>query len=58
MPREIIDLPNPPPLASHLPDDVLKLAVQIDKKPLPDDIQRGVRDFQRAACYIAAGKSY
>jgi xylulose-5-phosphate/fructose-6-phosphate phosphoketolase len=51
-----IDVPNPPPMPSHLPDSVLELAVNIDKKPLPEDVKKGLVDFQRAACYIAAGE--
>ncbi|KAK3320224.1 XFP N-terminal domain-containing protein [Cercophora scortea] len=49
-----IPVSNPPPLASHLPDSVLELAVQIEKKPLPDDVRDSLKSFQRAACYIAA----
>ena len=56
MPGQEIDIPNPPPMPSHLPDNVLELAVKIDKKPLPEDVKKGLVDFQRAACYIAAGK--
>ncbi|KAK1763466.1 D-xylulose 5-phosphate/D-fructose 6-phosphate phosphoketolase [Phialemonium atrogriseum] len=54
MPGEQIDRPNPPPLPSHLPDNVLELAVRLERKPLPDDVRDGLRAFQRAACYIAA----
>lgn len=56
MPGEQIDRPNPPPLPSHLPDNVLELAVRLERKPLPDDVRDGLRAFQRAACYIAAGE--
>lgn len=51
-----IDVPNPPPLPSHLPHHVLQLAVKLEKKPLPEDVKQGLVDFQRAACYIAAGE--
>ncbi|KAH8902465.1 D-xylulose 5-phosphate/D-fructose 6-phosphate phosphoketolase [Coniochaeta sp. PMI_546] len=54
MPGQEIDVANPPPMPSHLPDNVLELAVQIQKKPLPEDVKKGLVDFQRAACYIAA----
>ncbi|KAB5523109.1 XFP N-terminal domain-containing protein [Coniochaeta sp. 2T2.1] len=54
MPGQEIDVPNPPPMPSHLPDNVLELGVKIDKKPLPEDVKKGLVDFQRAACYIAA----
>ncbi len=56
MPGQEIDVANPPPMPSHLPDNVLELAVRIEKKPLPEDVKKGLIDFQRAACYIAAGK--
>jgi xylulose-5-phosphate/fructose-6-phosphate phosphoketolase len=58
MPAGEIDIPNPPALPSHLPDNVLELAVQLEKKPLPDDVRQGLVDFQRAACYIAAGETH
>ncbi|KAL1851329.1 hypothetical protein VTK73DRAFT_9457 [Phialemonium thermophilum] len=54
MPGEQIDRPNPPPLPSNLPKDVLDLAVQLERKPLPEDVRGALRSFQRAACYIAA----
>lgn len=57
MPGEQIDRPNPPPLPSQLPHNVLELAVQLGRKPLPDDDREGLRGFQRAACYIAAGET-
>jgi xylulose-5-phosphate/fructose-6-phosphate phosphoketolase len=50
-----IDVPNPPALPSNLPEHVLELAVQIEKRPLEEDVKKGLVDFQRAACYIAAG---
>ncbi|TDZ34364.1 putative phosphoketolase [Colletotrichum spinosum] len=54
MPGELVKEPNPPPLPSHLPDDVLKLAVKKEKKPLDKEVAKSLRDFQNAACYIAA----
>jgi len=56
MPGEQIDRPNPSPLPSTIPDNVLELAVQLQRKPLLDDDRDGLRQFQRAACYIAAGE--
>lgn len=55
MPGEQIPVSNPSPLPSHLPDDVLELAVQLERKPLPEDVKKSLDRFQRAACYIAAG---
>ncbi|KAK5653653.1 hypothetical protein OQA88_8683 [Cercophora sp. LCS_1] len=49
-----IPVANPPPLASHLPDNVLELATKLEWKPLPADLRDALRGFQRAACYIAA----
>ncbi|KAL2133158.1 hypothetical protein VTI74DRAFT_2819 [Chaetomium olivicolor] len=54
MPGEQIPISNPPPLPSHLPDNILDLAVKLQGKPLPDDVRRSLRGFQRAAEYIAA----
>jgi xylulose-5-phosphate/fructose-6-phosphate phosphoketolase len=56
MPGEVIDRPNPEPLASHLPDYVKQLAVQLEKVTLSEDINVSLQEFRRAACYIAAGK--
>lgn len=53
MPGEVIDRANPPPLPSHLPDQVLDLAVKLDKKPLDKDVAQSLKDFQHAACYLA-----
>jgi hypothetical protein len=55
MPGEVIDRPNPPALPSHLPDNVLDLAVKLERKPLDEDVAKSLKDFQSAACYIAAG---
>ncbi|CRK44197.1 hypothetical protein BN1723_000883 [Verticillium longisporum] len=54
MPGEVIDRPNPSALPSQLPDEVLDLAVKIQRKPLDKDVARSLEDFQNAACYIAA----
>ncbi|KAE9573466.1 putative phosphoketolase [Colletotrichum fructicola] len=54
MPGEVIKEPNPPALPSHLPDSVLDLAVKTEKKPLDAKVAKSLRDFQNAACYIAA----
>ncbi len=56
MPGEEIPVSNPPPLPSHLPDNVLELAAQVQQNPLPGDVRQSLRAFQRAAEYIAAGK--
>ena len=58
MPGEVIDRPNPQALPSHIPDDVLKLAVQLDKSKLDETDYAGLKQFRRAANYIAAGKSW
>ncbi|KUI56186.1 hypothetical protein VP1G_03518 [Cytospora mali] len=54
MPHEQIDQANPPPLPSHLPDQVAELQARPTIKSLPDDVQESLRNFQYAACYIAA----
>lgn len=54
MASDRIDRSNPPPLPSHLPDNVLELAAWTEKNTLPDDVRDGLVGFQRAACYIAA----
>jgi xylulose-5-phosphate/fructose-6-phosphate phosphoketolase len=56
MPGQVIDAPNPPALPSHLPDETLSLAVKIEKKTLGEDAAQSLKDFQRAACYIAGGQ--
>jgi xylulose-5-phosphate/fructose-6-phosphate phosphoketolase len=55
MPGEVIDRPNPEPSASNVPDQVLDLAVKVSKDPLPEDAASSLKEFRRAACYIAAG---
>lgn len=55
MPGEIIDRPNPQPLASLIPDDVLSLSVKLDKLKLSDADATALAEFRRASNYIAAG---
>ncbi|KAF1834214.1 D-xylulose 5-phosphate/D-fructose 6-phosphate phosphoketolase [Decorospora gaudefroyi] len=54
MPGEVIDRPNPEPEPSHIADQVLSLNVKVEKKKLPEDVTTSLKDFRRAACYIAA----
>ncbi|KAI9875798.1 MAG: hypothetical protein M1830_007989 [Pleopsidium flavum] len=54
MPGEVIDRPNPQPLASNVPDDVLSLVVKLEKTRLDEDTYTGLQQFRRAANYIAA----
>jgi xylulose-5-phosphate/fructose-6-phosphate phosphoketolase len=56
MPGEVIDRPNPPPLASHISSEIMGLAVQLEKIKLNDADLRGLDEFKRAANYIAAGE--
>ena len=56
MPGEIIDRPNPQPLASKIDDNVLSLAVKLEKTELDQTMYIGLQKFRRAANYIAAGK--
>ena len=56
MPGEVIDRPNPQALASLIPDEVLKLAVQLEKMNISEADLRGLEEFRRASNYIAAGK--
>lgn len=56
MPGEEIDRPNPTPQPSHIDDAVLSLAVNLEKTKLDDELAVGLREFQRAANYIAVGK--
>jgi xylulose-5-phosphate/fructose-6-phosphate phosphoketolase len=55
MPGEVIDRPNPPALPSHVPEFVDRLIVKLEGKVLKDDISEGLKKWQRAANYIAAG---
>ncbi|KAF2270153.1 D-xylulose 5-phosphate/D-fructose 6-phosphate phosphoketolase [Lojkania enalia] len=54
MPGEVIDRPNPEPKPSHVPDQVLSLSVDVKKQTLPEDANAALKEFRRAACYIAA----
>jgi len=56
MPGEIIDRPNPQPLASNIPEDVLSLSVKLQKMSINDADLKGLEEFRRASNYIAAGK--
>ena len=56
MPGEIIDRPNPQPLASHIPDLVNELTVKLEKIKINDNDLKGLEEFRRASNYIAAGK--
>ena len=55
MPGEVIDRPNPQPLQSSIPEDVLSLAVKLKKSKLDEPLYDGLQQFRRAANYIAAG---
>ena len=55
MPGEVLDRPNPQPLPSHIPEDVLSLAVKLEKTKLDEASSNGLQQFRRAANYIAAG---
>ena len=55
MPGEVIDRPNPQPLASQIPDSVLELSVKLEKVALSDADLKGLQEFRRASNYIAAG---
>jgi len=54
MPGEVIDRPNPQPLASQIPESVLNLSVKLQKTSLSDADLKGLEDFRRASNYIAA----
>lgn len=55
MPAEVIDQPNPSPLPSGLPEEIEKLAVQLQCTPLDPKDHDDLAKFRRAACFIAAG---
>ena len=57
MPGEVIDRPNPQPLPSNIDDNVLSLAVKLDKTKVDEGTLIGLQEFRRAADYIAAGES-
>ena len=52
---ENIDIPNPPAIASHIPDVVSTLAVELDKAKLDRSMNDMLLSFRNAANYIAAG---
>ncbi|KAI9852250.1 MAG: hypothetical protein M1838_001292 [Thelocarpon superellum] len=54
MPAEVIDRPNPQPLPSRIPDEVLALSVKLDKTKLDHETSQSLDEFRRAANYIAA----
>jgi xylulose-5-phosphate/fructose-6-phosphate phosphoketolase len=58
MPGEVIDRPNPQPWASDIPDEVLDLAVKLDKIKISDADLKGLEEFRRAGNYLAAGEPY
>lgn len=58
MPGEIIDRPNPQPLASNIPDHVQDLAVKLKNIELSDGDLQGLDEFRRAGNFIAAGKKF
>lgn len=56
MPGEVIDRPNPQPLASNIPDHVQDLAIKLQNIELSDADRKGLEEFRRASNYIAAGE--
>ena len=54
MPGEVIDIPNPPPAASNVPDYVSDLLVKLDKPTLAEETNQALQKYRRAANYIAA----
>lgn len=58
MPGEVIDRPNPQPLPSNLDDEILSLAVTLEKAKLDKSEYDGLQNFRRAANYIAACKLF
>lgn len=57
MPGEVIDRPNPQPLASNIPDHVQDLAIKLQNVELNKAELKGLEEFRRASNYIAAGKN-
>lgn len=56
MAGEVIDQPDPPPTTSHLPVLVERLQVKPQRASLNSHDLCSLREFQRAACYIASGE--
>jgi len=54
MPGEVIDRPNPQPLASQIPDGVLELSIKLQKININDADLKGLQEFRRASNFIAA----
>ncbi|KAK7690629.1 hypothetical protein QCA50_005728 [Cerrena zonata] len=54
MPAQELLQPNPPADASLIPDEILKLRVDIPKDVLSATELKNIQDFRRAADYIAA----
>ena len=55
MPGEVIDRPNPKALPSLIPDNVMELAVKLDKLDISKADLTALEEFRRASNYIAAG---
>lgn len=49
------DYPGPKPVDSQVPDHVKTLAVDLPNAKLDSATRKALREFQRAANYIAAG---
>jgi xylulose-5-phosphate/fructose-6-phosphate phosphoketolase len=54
MPGQAVVKPNPPPLPSHLPNELLELAHPLKRYDLTEAEHASLRQFQHAANYIAA----
>ncbi|RMZ81579.1 hypothetical protein DV737_g2483, partial [Chaetothyriales sp. CBS 132003] len=54
MPGEIIDIPNPPPAPSTVPNYVSDLLVKLEKPSLSAKTNEALQKYRRAANYIAA----
>lgn len=58
MPAQLLFQPNPPPDPSQLPDSILDYGVKLDlTNYLPAEELNAIKQFRRAADYIAAGSS-
>ncbi len=56
MPGEVITEANPPALPSRLPATTLDLVAKVPQQLLDRSTLDGLRNFQKAACYIAGGE--
>ncbi|RMZ91500.1 hypothetical protein DV736_g1277, partial [Chaetothyriales sp. CBS 134916] len=54
MPGEVIDIPNPPPAPSNVPNYVSDLLVKLEKPSLSAETNQALQKYRRAANYIAA----